>query len=123
MVLVITMYRHRINFLLGRDANLQDGSFFLAKLGGEFGIFGLALVAGYLVVAAKSFIRLRAVLRGKLVMMDGELFARCCVIGYLIEIIVRGTGYFAGTSVLLLAGLFYLFRTRSGPAAQIGSVA
>lgn len=105
----------RINMIAGRDANLQDGGFILAKLGGEFGVLGLALVAAYLYVAAQSFLALRAVAMGRRTLPDGEVFARACVIGYIIETFVRGSSYFTGTFVLLLAGLLYLYRVRHVP--------
>lgn len=102
----------RINVLLGRDANLQDGGFILSKIGGELGILGLLLVAVYLYVAARSFLRLRAVAKPGTEISDAELFARACVIGYLVEMAVRGTNYFTGTFLLLLAAFSYLARRR-----------
>lgn len=103
----------RINALLGRDANLQDGGFILSKIGSEFGLTGLALVTAFVIVAMRSFARLRLMSRQSGPdMPDGELFARACVIGYLIELLVRGTNYFTGTLVLMLAGLLYLYRLR-----------
>lgn len=103
----------RINALLGRDANLQDGGFILSKLGSEFGIIGLFLAASYIYVAGWSFLKLRAVARQGTIITDAELFARSCVLGYIVEGVVRGTNYFTGTFVLLLAGLAYLARQRS----------
>ncbi|MBB5700153.1 hypothetical protein [Sphingomonas yantingensis] len=108
----------RINALLGRDANLQDGGFILSKIGSEFGMIGLALATALVIAAMRSFARLRLMSRqaGR-DMPDGELFARACVIGYLIELLVRGTNYLTGTLVLMLAGLLYLYRlhaARSG---------
>jgi hypothetical protein len=105
----------RINALLGRDANLQDGGFILSKLGSEFGILGFCLVAFYLRVMIQSFMRLRLTAFGKTQTLDGELFARACVLGYFIETFIRGTNYFTGTLVLMLAGLFYLYRIRNSP--------
>lgn len=104
----------RINILLGRDANLQDGGFILSKIGSEFGLIGLVLVTAFLIAAMRSFARLRLMSRqsGR-DMPDGELFARACVIGYLIELLVRGTNYLTGTLVLMLAGLLYLHRLRA----------
>ena len=102
----------RINALLGHDANLQDGGFILSKIGGELGALGLVLIAAYLYVVGRSALRLRTASRKRLAISDGELFARSCVIGYLIELVVRGTNYFTGTFVLLLAGLLYLYKAR-----------
>jgi hypothetical protein len=101
----------RINALLGRDANLQDGGFILSKLGSEFGLFGLALVVIYLYVMAQSVVRLRLAAWGRSEVTDAELFARACVIGYLVEVFIRGTNYFTGTLVLMLAATVYLRRS------------
>ena len=101
----------RINVLLGRDANLQDGGFILSKLGSEFGIVGLSVIAYYLYVAARSFMRLRSAASNKIQISNGELLARACVVGYLIEAVVRGTNYFTGTFVLLLASMYFLIHS------------
>ncbi len=109
----------KINLLLGRDANLQDGGFILSKIVSEFGIFGFFLVIGYIYFAARSFLKIRRASRAGIYVSDAELFARCCVLGYVIEGIVRGTNYFTGTFVLLLAGLAYLVLPRTD-ISQIG---
>lgn len=101
---------YRINALLGYDLNLQDGGFVLAKLGAEFGIFGLILSGVYFIFAAGNFLRLRKVVSGSLKIDDAELFSRCCIVGYVIELMVRGTNYFTGTFVFLLSGALYLAR-------------
>jgi hypothetical protein len=100
----------RINALLGRDANLQDGGFILSKLGSEFGLLGFGLVGVYLYVMGQSFMRLRLAIWRKTEMADGELFAHACVLGYFVEMFIRGTNYFTGTLVLMLAGLVHLRR-------------
>lgn len=109
----------RINAIAGRDANLQDGGFILSKMGGEFGLLGIGLIAVYLYFAAQSFLKLRSAAMGRSKLPDGELFARSCVIGYGVETFVRGSSYFTGTFVLLLAGLLHLYRTRSAPALTV----
>jgi hypothetical protein len=107
----------RINALLGRDANLQDGGFILSKTGSELGVLGLLLIAAYLYVAARSFLKLRKAPSIK--MPEGEVFARSCVTGYLVELFIRGTNYFTGTFVLLLAGLLYQQRRAEKMAAMV----
>lgn len=111
----------RINVLLGRDANLQDGGFILSKIGGELGILGMLLVMSYLYIAVRSFLRLRAAAKPGVDISDSELFARACVIGYFVEIAVRGTNYFTGTFLLLLAALSYLWLHRSERRARSAS--
>lgn len=108
----------RINVLLGRDSNLQDGGFILSKIGSELGILGLLLVMVYLYIAVRSFLKLRAMAKLKIEISDAELFARTCVIGYFVELAVRGTNYFTGTFLLLLAALSYLARRRGALRAR-----
>ena len=103
---------YRINALLGYDLNLQDGGFVLAKFGAEFGIFGLILSGVYFIILAINFIVLRRIVSGSFEINDASLFARCCIVGYVIELMVRGTNYFTGTFVFLLSGMLYLARDR-----------
>lgn len=109
---------YRINMILGYDLNLQDGGFIFSKIVSEFGIVGLCIVASYLYVAAKSFIALRTLLLRPALsssVSDGEVFAMACVTGYVIELMVRGTNYFTGTFVLMLAGALYIMRRKQIP--------
>jgi hypothetical protein len=32
-------------------------------------------------------------------------FARCVIVSFVLELVIRGTGYFSGTTILLVAGL------------------
>ena len=111
----------RINALLGFDLNLQDGGFVLSKVVSEMGFVGALLVGGYLYVAAKSLAGLKFAREGVRAMTDSELFARTCVIGYFIELVIRGTNYFTGTFVLMLSGALYLM-TRRRPESGAMSV-
>jgi hypothetical protein len=102
----------RINMVLGYDLNLQDGGFILSKVISEFGIVGMALVGAYLYVAIKAFFRLRSVSKGLSRYSSGEVFACSCVMGYFIELTIRGTNYFTGTFVLMLCGILYMTKRR-----------
>ena len=98
----------RINALLGFDLNLQDGGFVLSKIISEMGIIGGILVFSYLYFVGKAFVGLKMAKNGLSDMSDGELFARACIIGYLVELFIRGTNYFTGTFVLMISGVLYL---------------
>jgi hypothetical protein len=102
----------RIVSLLGRDANILDGGFILSKLLSEFGIFGILLSAVYSWIAIRGFFTLRRVATKKDYRSGSEVFAYSCIVGYSIELFVRGSSYFTGTFVLLLASLLYLWRQR-----------
>ena len=99
-----------INSLAGGDLNLLDGGFNFAKLAGEFGAFGVAAVAAYLVNVVSAMRKLRAHSFGLKKEASGTLLAMSFVVAYTLELFVRGGGYFSGTSVLALAALVHLAR-------------
>jgi hypothetical protein len=84
----------------GISLNLQDGSFVLAKLGSDFGIAGLLAALIFVGVAIRSALALRRD-PGRPAIM----FAHCVIVSYLIDMFVRGAGYFTGPSLLLVAAL------------------
>ena len=100
--------------------NVLDGGFVLAKLGAEFGVFGILLCVGFTVASVRSLLALR---RG------GEraaiVFARCVVVCFIVDMFVRGTGYFAGSTLLAVTALGVLVRERktrrSRAAEQVDS--
>lgn len=112
----------RINMLLGYDLNLQDGGFILSKLISEFGIVGMSLVGAYLYVATKAFLKLRLASIGMSRYSCGEIFSLSCILGYFIELTIRGTNYFTGTFVLMLCGILYTTRRRRVVAIQSASM-
>jgi hypothetical protein len=92
--------------------NAIGSLFVFAKLGGEFGMFGIALTLAFIVLVVKSGLALRRVaLRGA---TDPPIviLARCVVVSYTIEMFVRGVGYFTGTGMLLIASLWILWQWR-----------
>jgi hypothetical protein len=91
----------------GQDLNLKDGSFVLSKLGSEFGALGLLLVAGYVWLAVRCLSALRSG-RGS----RNEQFARCVVLAFWVDVFVRGTGYFSGSTFLFVAACLALAPTR-----------
>jgi hypothetical protein len=85
--------------LSGADpTNVMDGSFVFAKLGAELGVFGLLLGIVFLIAAVRSVRALRN---------DKErvaiTFARCVLVTFIVDMFVRGTGYFAGSTLLAIA--------------------
>lgn len=93
--------------LLGTDANLKDGGFTAAKIISEFGVFGIVGITMLLFIMTRAVIRLRneAIHPGEL--SAGQVLAYSMTVAYLIEMFVRGIGYFSGTTMLLFAALFY----------------
>lgn len=80
-----------LNALTGVELNLFDGGTTATKLLGEFGLLGAVLDVIFIVRAAQAF----WVLKRVSCMPDLVMFARCVDIGILIELFVRGVGYFS----------------------------
>jgi len=100
----------RIVQLNGVGLNLRDGSFIVAKLASEFGVAGLILIvaAVVMIVAAAWHLRLEA--QGRVRLQPGVLLACCVIVSFSLDLFVRGTGYFSGTSLLCAAAGLHLSR-------------
>jgi hypothetical protein len=96
----------------GEDLNTLDGGFVLAKLASDFGVFGIFAAVAYLFLALRSLVVLRRAASGKVRMIPALTFAHSCVLSYSVEFFVRGSGYFTGGSLLLMAALLLLQRFR-----------
>lgn len=107
--------------ITGLDLNLYDGGFVSAKLISEFGIFGAALTIAFIVVAAKSALVLRRIAYTNMPTLPGRDLALAFIVGYSIDMFVRGVGYFSASSVLFLAALIFTLGNRNArPVARIG---
>jgi hypothetical protein len=82
-------------------SNLNDGGFVVAKLGSEFGVLGLLLAVLFLSAAWRSLVSLRR--EGS--RNEAVVFADCVVVSFIIDMCVRGTGYFTGSTLLVIAAL------------------
>lgn len=95
--------------LLNEDSNLYDGGLTAAKYISEFGLFGVIFIGFLLYYAGKSAIYLR--LKGDARDVSSYHILFCsAVIGYLLELFVRGAGYFTASGLLTLSALFYFAR-------------
>lgn len=92
--------------------NLLDGGFTLAKVVGEGGVFGVSLIAAYLLCALRAAALLRSVARGVQTVEPLMVLTASSIVGYSIELFLRGAGYFTGTGLLLLASLL-IWRARA----------
>ena len=97
--------------LIGDRLNVLDGGTVGAKFVGEFGVFGIVLLAGFALFWIRQCLALRRVA------LDGGLgtavgaqttFAACCVAMFIIDIFVRGISYFSPSSLLFAASAFWL---------------
>lgn len=103
----------------GKEYNLADGGFLAAKIIAEFGVFGIILIVSYLYFLLKfifksnkawQYIHLSHNLQyrqelKKRLMISGLLFA------FLVEVFLRGYGYFSPEVFLALVAVFYLHLT------------
>jgi hypothetical protein len=95
--------------VLGENSNLLDGGFALSKIVSEFGAFGPLLILAYLSIAWRAAKGLRLTSQGaQLPHQPAVVLARCVVVSFGIELLVRGAGYFSGSTLLLVAALTIL---------------
>ncbi|QXQ06471.1 hypothetical protein KX816_20375 [Sphingosinicellaceae bacterium] len=94
-----------IYVLVGSDANIFDGGFSAAKLLSEFGVIGIGILAGLMFLAGQSMLVLRAIAKSPASVPRATLFVHSVFVGYLVELFVRGAGYFTGSAILLVAAL------------------
>lgn len=85
--------------------NRADGGFLVAKIGGEFGIVGIIASLSLVLLSILSGKKMRAALKRNL---DTEtaraVMPFCSVYIFLVELLVRGVGYFSPS--LILVGYF-----------------
>lgn len=92
--------------LSGGYMNLYDGSFMLSKVVSEFGIVGIMVLLIFAVLAKRAMVALRRQARRPQPMHAVLIFARSAIAAYVLELLVRGSGYFTGTAILLVASLW-----------------
>lgn len=103
----------------GEDLNVLDGGFVFSKLTGEFGVFGFVMALVFLWFALRSLIALRQIDNRRDAVVPFVTLAHCSVLGYTIELFVRGGSYFTGTTMLLIASLWLLNGKQSIQAAAM----
>ncbi len=110
--------------LLQDSLNLLDGGFNLAKIVSELGAMGivLALALARITCSAVRLLRLAVTAPRKAAEVPAaRMFAAAIILGYLVELLVRGVGYFSPSGMLLTASLWVWYRTRA--AAKSPAVA
>jgi len=107
----------------GDSLNVYDGGFGVSKIVSEFGVFGIGMTLYFAVLASRLALRLRKAALGKAAPNLSMIAPYSFIVGFAVEMFVRGVGYFSGTVfMLVVAYLFLEFRrdrTRlSAPVAQ-----
>jgi hypothetical protein len=87
--------------------NVMDGSFVFAKVVSELGLFGGLFGAAFTILAFQSFLALRHKRERPVV-----VFARCVIVCFIVDMFVRGTGYFTGSTLLALAAACILVESK-----------
>ena len=101
-----------INALVGEDFNLSDGGFGFSKLVSEFGLFGLVATAVHLYFAGRFAMRLRAVAHGPVKVARSSIFAHAVVVGFTVDLFIRGNGYFTASTLMYAAAWMHLASPR-----------
>jgi hypothetical protein len=96
----------QLELLMGQTMNLKDGGFNLSKLLSEFGVFGGVLLVCYLRITISAVFLLRRVALWDKSQSASLVFAASSIVGYLIEMLFRGAGYFTPTTMLLISSIF-----------------
>lgn len=94
-----------INSILGNDSNLLDGGFTFAKITSEFGALSLVIIMLYLPLALRAARHLRCKSLGAGREAPALTLAQCVVVCFTIELFVRGSGYFSGSTLWLAASV------------------
>ena len=99
----------------GVSRNLLDGGLTISKLIGEFGLLGVAIVFLFFGIAIRGAILIRRVSLGQRTFYEPKkVLAASIIVSYILDLFVRGTGYFAPTVLLLLSAIFLWSRRRQG---------
>lgn len=87
--------------------NILDGGFVFAKLAAEFGLLGVLLGVLFVFAAVRSILVLRRERERPVI-----VFARCVLVCFSVDMFVRGTGYFAGSTLLAITAVSILVSDR-----------
>ncbi len=103
----------RILLITGDNFNLFDGGSTASKLVAEFGIFGMGLV---LLLIAQGIRSLMTIKHHRLPPL--QLLAHCIMTGFLIELLIRGGGYFSEGVFFYLTSSFLLQKLKRQPSSH-----
>ncbi|MFM4863394.1 hypothetical protein, partial [Aeromonas media] len=96
-------YGYRIWMLSGMEINRLDGGFLASKIVSEFGVLGVVFLALYIKGVLKSLISLKGATSSDDEMRRLMVIYACAVISLLVEIFLRGFGYFSPTILMFIA--------------------
>jgi len=82
----------------------KDASFLAGKIVSEFGIMGILFLFFYFLVFIKNFLIINKKKLKK--NHDIQLFFSSCILSFLIELFIRGAGYFTVSTFLFITSIF-----------------
>lgn len=97
-----------------RALNIEDGGFLAAKLIAEFGVLGVLVVVFYIYWIIKIIFKTNY-LHNRLNITDAErekLLMYGIIFGFLVEMLLRGYGYFSPGLFLMITSIMYLNNQR-----------
>ena len=98
----------QIYALIQYYANILDGGFTLAKVISEFGIFGIGLAFAYVFLIKKYVLNKRIKTNSA-----QYIFSQAILISFMIEVFIRGVGYFSGTSILVISAIWVILNMKN----------
>jgi hypothetical protein len=102
-----------IERLGGSSRNLLDGGHIVSKLIGEFGLLGVAIILVFSGIAIRAAILIRRVSLDQGYRYEPKkVLAASFIVSYILDLFVRGAGYFTPTGLLVLAAIFLWSRRR-----------
>jgi hypothetical protein len=106
----------------GDSLNVYDGGFGVSKIVSEFGLFGMGMTLYFTGVAGKLALRLRKAALSKTVQNLAVIAPYSFIVGFTVEMFVRGVGYFSATVFMLIVAylLLGLMSDRKKPAVPAG---
>lgn len=112
MNIAVNHYTQRIDSLYGFETYMcLSGGFNLSKIIVEFGLFGILMTLVYLIYAIKNLVILKQRIYYK-TLTHCTIF-RAMTIPYLVDLFVRGHGYFSISFIFLLIGITGLHHIRN----------
>lgn len=92
----------------GSSLNVYDGGFGASKIISELGILGIAVTLFFAVVSIRLAWRLRAMALMPIIYRPDLIFPYSFIVGFVIEMFVRGVGYFSATVFMLMVSFLLL---------------
>lgn len=95
--------------MLQNYSNLPDGGFTFSKIISEFGFVGIFIFLIFLMFLIRALIKLRKVSIGAEKNFPIVTLSECFILSYVIELFIRGAGYFTPTTLVVLASIIFNF--------------